>query len=112
MPMKNRQKLEAFIQKHADYFNNVSRETYEAITGAADIREIQKYIKNQNETEEIDMCDALKQMQEESMKKGMQQGVRQVAVRLLRMNHPIPFIAQATDLSEKEIEEIKASMES
>lgn len=117
---KNRQKLEAFIQKHADYFNNVSRETYEAITGAADIREIQKYIKNQNETEEIDMCDALKQMQEESMKKGiqqgmqqgMQQGVRQVAVRLLRMNHPIPFIAQATDLSEKEIEEIKASMES
>jgi len=28
------------------------------------------------------------------------------------MNHPIPFIARATDLSEKEIEEIKASMES
>ena len=65
------------------------------------------------------MCDALKQLKEESIQQGMQkgrregrqEGVRQVAIKLLRMNHPIPFIAQATDLSEAEIQKLKETLQ-
>ncbi len=65
------------------------------------------------------MCDALKQLKEESIQQGMQkgrregrqEGVRQVAIKLLRMDHPIPFIAQATDLSEAEIQKLKETLQ-
>ena len=108
---KNKRELMAFIERHADYFSSVSRETTTAIIGAADIPEMEKYIQNQKETEEIDMCDALKQLKEEGRQEGMQIGVQQVVQKMLRMNHPIPFIAELTDLSEQEIRKIKESME-
>ena len=44
-------------------------------------------------------------------REGRQEGVRQVAIKLLRMNHPIPFIAQATDLSEAEIQKLKETLQ-
>ena len=92
---KNRSELEAFIQAHASYFYKVSRETYEAIKNVADIKEMSQYIeKEKEEKEAVNMCDALKQLKEESIQQGMQkgrregrqEGVRQVAIKLLRMN--------------------------
>ena len=117
---KNRSELEAFIQAHASYFYKVPRETYEAIKNVADIKEMSQYIeKEKEEKEAVNMCDALKQLKEESIQQGMQkgrregrqEGVRQVAIKLLRMNHPIPFIAQATDLSEAEIQKLKETLQ-
>lgn len=111
---QNSQELENFIQRHADYFNSMARETYTAITHAADIKDIEKYIEKKKETEAIDMCDALKQMQEESLQRGRregaQQSLRQVAEKMLRMNHPIPLISEVTNLSEQEIIEIKKKL--
>lgn len=68
------------------------------------------------------MCEALKQMQEESFQKGYQEGFQlgvklgrqQALLRLvknmLRMNQSIPLIAQITELSEQEIKIIKEAL--
>lgn len=62
--------------------------------------------------------EGIKQGMQQGMRKGMQQGMQQgreqgieeVAVRLLRQNHPIPFIVELTDLPEEKVFELKKNM--
>lgn len=117
---KQRKELQALIERHHTYFSDLSESTYAAIKNVVDMREIDAYIEKKRETEGvINMCDALKEIREEGIqigeKKGMQIGEKKgreetmqtIARKLLRKNHPIPFITELTDLSEKDVLKLK-----
>lgn len=125
---KKRNELMALINKHSKYFSAVSETTYLAIKNMVDIKEIDGYIEKQREKEgAINMCEALKEIREEGKiegilkgrnegrkegrKEGRAESLQEVAKQLIKYNHPLPFIAEITHLSEKEIAKLKDQLE-
>ncbi|MDO4289581.1 MAG: Rpn family recombination-promoting nuclease/putative transposase [Eubacterium sp.] len=123
---KDQKSLEQLIAAHKQYFSSVSREIYATIRNVVDMHDMDGYIKNENEEGKINMCEALRQIREDGIRIGEKRGIalgekrgialgekryaQKIAKQLLKKHQPIPFIAEITDLSAEEIEDIKRTM--
>ncbi|MDO4287693.1 MAG: hypothetical protein Q4C55_00760 [Eubacterium sp.] len=120
---KDRKSLERLVSAHKQYFSSISRETYATIRNVVDISDdVNVYVESQSNEGRINMCEALQQIREDGEKRGIkigrEDGIRigekqyaqKIVKQLLKKHQPIPFIAEITDLSAEEIEDIKRMM--
>ncbi|MDO4288356.1 MAG: hypothetical protein Q4C55_04125 [Eubacterium sp.] len=135
---KDRKSLEQLIAAHKQYFSSVSREIYATIRNVVDISDVEVYVENQSDGGRINMCEALQEIKEDGIRIGEKRGIalgekrgiqigekrgialgekrgikierEKVAKKLLGKNYAIPFIAEITNLSSAEIEDIKRTM--
>lgn len=100
--------LAQVIERRKAYFGNMSQEVYAVIKNIVDVKQMDHLVKKEI-TEEggINMCEALEQLKNEGIQIGEARGRRKVARQLLKRNHPIPDVAEITELSEMEVEKIK-----
>lgn len=71
---KNREKLWNFVQENEEVFKAVSMETAYAIKVMAGISGIERYLKQEEKKEAVDMCQAIQEMMEESRAEGYKEG--------------------------------------
>ena len=72
------------------------------------------------DAEEVDMCQALREMVEDANREGMQQGIEQgieqgarlIAHRMLQKGqHSVEYVAEMTGLSEEQVRMLKAELQ-
>ncbi len=95
---KDKAKLHEMVQKD-DHFKNVDRKAVNVISTVTGIE-----FKVKEEEEKVDMCEGMTGLLEDATNEGVQQGIQQIALRMLRANcFSMEMIAQMTGLSVQEI---------
>lgn len=95
---KDKNKLNEMVQKD-DRFKNVDRKAVNVISTVTGIK-----FKVKEEEEKVDMCEGMRGLLEDATNEGIQQGIQQIALRMLKANcFSMEMIAQMTGLSVQEI---------
>ncbi len=71
---RNLHELLAFIQSNEAYFSKLPKEAYDAINTVSDVKELEHYIAEFEEQEEINMCKTLQQLRNEQRMEGINEG--------------------------------------
>ena len=107
---KDKDRLNELLDKD-ERFRNVERKAARVIEAATGAK-----FKMQENKEDVDMCQALREMVEDANKEGVQQGIAQekrlIACRMLQnRQNTIAYIAEKTGLSEEQVRVLKLELE-
>ncbi len=72
---KQKRELVKYMDDHRDFFENVDRETIDAINYMMGFEEVQEFVKDSEEGECINMCQAFKELMEDARNEGLAEGL-------------------------------------
>ena len=108
---RDRNGLLNYIENNENLFQEVSVEEYQLIQEITHSEELENFVPSENEGGKIDMCEALKQLKEESIQEGEQNIlIRMVEKKLVKGNTPAE-IAEILEIPLQQVETIIAKLQ-
>ena len=107
---KDKKELGRFIDENAGIFHGMTEETVRAISVLGNVRELGRFLDTEEdcEKEEIDMCQALKEMIEDGRAEGKAEGKAESVLELLQDLGEIPEALSTKILSQYDLSILKS----
>ncbi len=108
---ENKTELLKYMDDHRDFFESVDRETIDAINYMMGFEEVQEFVKDSEEGECINMCQAFKELMEDARMEGLTEGLTQkqrITIKnMLVRGFSIEDICAIAECSVEEVEKLR-----